>query len=298
MLIRRLTRSFRAHLPDVAISTSRSLAIGWGKLTASLRMDPTIVVIGAQRSGTTTLFRLLEQHPSLVRPTLSKGTGYFDDGFRRGFRWYKAHFPMRLTARVLKGPRAQTFEISGYYIFHPLAAERMARALPNAQIVALLRDPVERTYSAYRHEYARGFEDLGFADALALEDERTAGEAEKLASVEGYVSYAHRHHAYRQRSEYSTQLERYVRAFGRDRVHIVDAELFFADPAAQFVRLQKALGLEVWHPVVVERWNARAGDPLSDTERDRLLELFEPYDEALAQLMSQPPSWRSSEVTA
>jgi hypothetical protein len=298
MLIRRFMRSFRAHLPHGAISAVRFLAIGWGKLTASLRMEPTIVVIGAQRSGTTTLFRLLEQHPSLVRPTLSKGTGYFDDSFRRGSRWYRAHFPLRLTARVLKGARAQTFEISGYYMFHPLAAERMAQALPNAQIVALVRDPVERAYSAYRHEYARGFDDQGFADALRLEDERTAGEAQKLASVEGYVSYAHRHYAYRQRSEYSTQLERYVRAFGRDRVHILDAEVFFADPAAEFVRLQKALGLDVWRPVHVDRWNARAGDALSDTERDRLLKQFEPYDEALAQMMSQPPSWRRSAVTA
>jgi hypothetical protein len=298
MLIRRLTRSFRAHLPDGAISAVRSLAIGWGKLTASLRMDPTIVVIGAQRSGTTTLFRLLEQHPSLLRPTLSKGIGYFDDDFRRGSRWYRAHFPLRLTAWVLKGPRAQTFEISGYYMFHPLAAERMAQALPNVQIVALVRDPVERAYSAYRHEYARGFEDQAFADALALEDERTAGEAEKLASVDNYVSYGHRHYAYRQRSEYSTQLERYIRAFGRDRVHIVDAEVFFADPAAEFVRLQNALGLRVWRPDQVERWNARAGDALPDTERDRLLKRFEPYDEALAQMMSQPPSWRRSEVTA
>jgi Sulfotransferase domain len=298
MLVRRFTRSFRAHLPDRTVRAVRYLAICWGKLTASLRMDPTIIVIGAQRSGTTTLFRLLEQHPSLVRPTLSKGTGYFDDGFRRGVRWYRAHFPLRLTARLLKGPQAQTFDINGYYMFHPLAAERMAQTLPNAQIVALLRDPVERAYSAYRHEYARAFEDQGFADALALEDQRTAGEAEKLASVEGYTSYAHRHYAYRQRSEYSTQLERYLRAFGRDRVHIIDAGLFFAEPAAEFVRLQKALGLEVWHPGQVERWNARAGDALSDTERDRLLRHFEPYDEALAQMMSQPPSWRRSEVTA
>ena len=298
MLIRRITRSFRAHLPDRTIGAFRFLAIGWGKLTASLRMDPTIIVIGAQRSGTTTLFRLLEQHPSLVRPTLSKGTGYFDDGFRRGFRWYRAHFPLRLTARLLKGPRAETFEISGYYMFHPLAAERMAQTLPNAQIVALVRDPVERAYSAYRHEYARGFEDQAFADALALEDERTAGETRKLTSVQGYVSYAHRHHAYRQRSEYSVQLERYVRAFGPERVHIIDAEVFFADPAGEFVRLQKALGLEVWRPAQVERWNARAGEALSGTERDRLLKQFEPYDEALAQMMSQPPSWRRSEVTA
>src|SRR5215217_4273560 len=129
MLIRRFTRSFKTHLPHRAITSARSLAISWGKLTSSLRMDPAIVVIGAQRSGTTTLFRLLEQHPSLVRPTLSKGTGYFDDDFRRGRRWYRAHFPLRLSARVLNGARAQTFEISGYYMFHPLAAERMAQAL-------------------------------------------------------------------------------------------------------------------------------------------------------------------------
>jgi hypothetical protein len=296
MLVRRLTRSLKDHLPKGAVKGMRSLALGWGKVTASLRMEPAIIVIGAQRSGTTTLFRLLEQHPQLVRPTLSKGTGYFDDAYAKGRRWYQAHFPLRMVGRLTKGPHAKTFEISGYYMFHPLAAERMARTLPGAHVVAMVRDPVERAYSAYRHEYARGFEDLEFAEALAREDERTAGEAEKLARGDGYVSYAHRHHAYRQRSEYAPQLQRYISEFGAERVHIIDAESFFADPGGEFVRLQQALGLEVWRPEKVERWNARAGDALPEEERALMLKKFERFDENLAKIMGGTPSWRRSEI--
>ena len=68
-----------------------------------------------------------------------------------------------------------TGESSPYYLFHPLAAERIARDLPDVRLVVLLRDPVERAYSAYTHERARGFETETFARALELEPERLAG---------------------------------------------------------------------------------------------------------------------------
>ena len=101
-----------------------------------------------------------------------------------------------------------TFESSPYYLFHPLALDRIAADLPDVKLVVLVRDPVERAYSAHAHEAARGYEDLSFAAALEAEEGRLDGEVERLLGDPAYESHAHRHQALRSRGEYAVQLER------------------------------------------------------------------------------------------
>lgn len=277
----------RRRLPPPVLRAARTALLVWGWVTADLRPLPEIVVVGAQRGGTTTLFRLLSSHPQLRRPTVDKGTGYFDDGYRHGRRWYRAHFPLRTRAR---GTRA--FECSGYYLFHPLAAERIARDLPDCHVVVMVRDPVERAHSAHRHERARGFESLPFAEAVDREAERTRGLAALLAGDPTATSFEHRHHCYLQRGQYAEQIQRFVDVLGPERVHVVDADRLFADPVGTYVRLQERLGLRVDRPASVGRWNERPGDPLPEDLRRRLQTHFEPYDAALTPLLGDTPSWR------
>jgi hypothetical protein len=294
--VRRLTRRVGASLPAGLRIAIRRTALRWGMVTADLRMVPDFVIVGAQRSGTTTLFRLLAAHPNLVRPTLSKGSGYFDDFYGEGWRWYRAHFPLRVVARmVARGPVA-TFECSGYYLFHPLAAKRIARDLPDAKVVVVVRDPVARTYSAYRHERARGYETLDFDTALAVEQIRVGGESERLAREPGYRSFEHRHHAYVGRSEYAAQVRRLVEAVGAERVFVLEADAFFQDPDVEFARLQRWLGIPEWSPGDVGTWNAAPGDPLEEDARRSLMERFAEQDAALAELIGHPPVWRTAEV--
>jgi hypothetical protein len=283
--VRRLTGRLRAKLPPRANDAVRTLLLAWGWVTADLRQPPAVIVAGAQRSGTTTLFRLLSEHPQMVRPTAVKGTGYFDDGYRHGPRWYRAHFPLRRPGR-------RSFECSGYYLFHPLAAERIARDLPDAHVVVLVRDPVARAHSAYRHESARGFEHLDFATAVALEPARTRAEGERLAREPGHVSFAHRHHAYLQRGEYADQIARFVAALGPGQVHVVDADALFADPVGEWVDLQRSLGLRIWRPDHVDRWNERPGSALDPDLERRLREHFDAHDAALTNYLGHSPSWR------
>lgn len=294
--IRSVTRTIRDRMPPRLRRWARNAVLAWGMATARWRLLPDIIVVGAQRSGTTTLFHLLEQHPQLVRPTVTKGTGYFDDQFHRGPRWYAAHFPLRLTARLLvRNGTARTFECSGYYVFHPLAAERIARYLPEAQVVVLVRDPVERAHSAHRHEAARGFEDLEFEHALAMEGERLEGEEERLVLVPGSTSHHHRHHAYVGRSTYLPQIQRLVATVGRDRVHVVEAERFFADPSSEFNRLQAALGLDQWTCGPTSAWNARPGNRLDPELNTLLRKRFDDSDRGLEGILGHPPVWREDD---
>ena len=73
-------------------------------------------------------------------------------------------------------------EASPYYCFHPLALDRIAARLPDVRMIIVLRDPVERAWSQYSYEVARGNEDLSFAEALDAEAERFAGAEERIRS--------------------------------------------------------------------------------------------------------------------
>ncbi|AIY19076.1 sulfotransferase [Pimelobacter simplex] len=291
-MIRAAASRLRRRLPLPLRRTARAGLLAWGWLTADLRQEPDILVVGAQRAGTTTVFRLLSEHPALCRPTVDKGTGYFDDGYRHGRRWYRAHFPLRRSARD-----RITFECSGYYLFHPLAAERIARDLPDCQVVVMVRDPVARAYSAHRHETARGFDTLPFADAVAREAVRTAGQADMLAADPEATSFAHRHHAYLARGDYAAQIARYVTALGRARVHVVDADALFADPVEVYVDLQRRLGLPVHRPAEVGRWNERPGTPLPPDLAAELRHHFDAPDAALVPYLGRVPHWREESLS-
>lgn len=295
--VRRLTRLVRERAPHRLVLWLRSALGLWGTLTAPWRLRPSFLIVGAQRAGTTTLYRVLSEHPAVARPTVSKGIGFFDVRYERGLRWYLGHFPLERPARRRHGPAATTFESSGYYLFHPLAAARIARDLPDARVVVMVRDPVERAYSAHRHEQARGFESEPFEEALELETERTQGEVERILADPSYQSFEHRHHSYLARSRYSEQIDRFIEELGRDRVYVVDADEFFEHPDVEFERLASWLGLPPWRPGQVEQWNARPRTPMDPELRARLERYFEPYDARLAEQMGRTPSWRRASVT-
>ena len=268
---------------------------GAGYLTWRARMLPSFLLVGAQRCGTTTLHLALRAHPQVVLHRLHKGVNYFDVNYARGPEWYRAHFPLQSYARM-RTMRADstpiTGESSGYYMFHPLAAERIGRDLPGTKLIALVRDPVERAYSAHKHELARGFESESFERAIELEAHRLKGEVERMRRDPSYESFSHRHHAYLSRSRYAEQLAALVEHCGRDSVLVVDADAFFAQPERHYRRVLSFLGLPAHDRAPLAQRNAQPGAPLPDSLRRQLRAEFETQDEALVQDLGETPSWR------
>lgn len=272
-----------------------AVSVGAGRLTSRARMLPGFLIVGAQRCGTTSMYRTLSQHPAVVKAVLHKGVHYFDMNYGRPASWYRAHFPLAAAAAVAArsaGTAPVTFESSPYYMFHPLAAGRIAGDLPGVKLLVLLRDPAERAYSAYAHERARGFETESFERALELEAGRLAGEAERIAADPGYLSHSHQHHAYRTRGQYVEQLERLAALFGRDRIHVVDSGDFFVTPEPVYDGVLDFLGLPRRGYPAFEQHNARSRSALPAQVRAALTDHFEPYDERLAAWLGWVPSWR------
>jgi hypothetical protein len=274
----------------------QAVTVSAARLTSPWRMTPGFLIVGGQRCGTTSMYRTLSQHPAVLKAVRHKGVHYFDTDYERGMSWYRAHFPLQRTARAVQaraGVPPLTFESSPYYMFHPLAADRIADDLPGVKVIVLLRDPVERAYSAHAHELARGYETEDFETALTLEESRLDGEAERLIADPHYRSHSHQHHGYLQRGRYIEHLERLEKVFGRDRMHVVDSHRFFEDPEPVYDDVLEFLGLPHTGYPVFEQHNARPRSPMPAELRARLDEHFEPYDERLMAWLGHPVSWRA-----
>lgn len=267
-----------------------------GRLNSGRRMLPSFVIMGAQRAGTTSLYQSLSAHPLVAPAVLHKEVHYFDVNYTRGIRWYRAHFPVegksRRAANRQHGRDPLAGEASPYYMFHPHAPSRIARDLPGVKLLVLLRDPVERAISAHVHESAMGFETESFETAVELEPERLAGETERMLADPTYNSYSHQHHAYVTRGQYVEQLEHLFTIFDRDSILILESTAFFRRPEQEYARVLDFLGLPRWQPAAFEKHNARprTGDP--GPVAKRLYKHYEPYDERLATLLGEVPSWR------
>jgi hypothetical protein len=282
-------------VPPVMRRAAHAVSVSTGRLTHQARMLPGFLIVGAQRGGTTSMYRTLSQHPAVLKAVLHKGVHYFDTGYDHTMAWYQGHFPLRVKAALARratGEQPLTFESSPYYMFHPLAAQRISVDLPDIKLLVLVRDPVERAYSAHAHELARGFETEPFERALELEDGRLAGQAERIVSEPGYQSHSHQHHAYLTRGRYAEQIERLDQLFGPERVHVVDSGRFFTDPEPVYDGVLQFLGLRQRGYPVFERHNARARSAMPETLRSTLNAHFLPWDERLADRLGQRPSWR------
>jgi hypothetical protein len=188
------------------------------RASSPARPLPDFVILGAQRSGTTSLANWLWQHPLVRRPQLSE-VHYFDLHYDRSLWWYRAQFP-------LWRPGGRTGETSPYMLYHPLAPKRAASDLPErTRFIVLLRDPVERAISHYWHCRRMDIEPLSFADAIEAEPQRLASEAE--AFERDGSGFHHRHHSYVSKGEYAGQLRRWFDAVGRDRVLVLETEELF-----------------------------------------------------------------------
>jgi hypothetical protein len=260
--------------------------------TARLRMLPSFVIVSVERGGTTSLYRYLTSHPG-VGEAFRKEVHYFDMNAVQGPDWYRAHFPLQAWgawARLRHGAGI-TGEASPYYLYHPHVPVRLARLLPDVRIVALVRNPVERAYSHYHLNVRQGKEDLSFEEALEREDERLAGEWEKLSTDELYWSEPHYRFAYRGRGLYAERLKEWHRHFSVEQILVVRSEDLYTDPAAVVAQVFHHLGVPPFTPSGFKAYNQKPYPGLAPDTRRKLAEFFAPHNQRLYELVGRDLGW-------
>lgn len=177
---------------------------------------PNFFLAGAAKSGTSSLFHYLNEHPQIYMSPVKEPhylchhhfpeqfSGPGDEGFSHGvirtLRDYEALFEPVTNESVIG-------EASVYYLYYPDTAKLIKEFNPEAKVVLILRNPVQRAYSAYMHTLRDGRESLSFEQALADEPRRKA---------EGYQPLWW----YKEVGLYSAQVERYLETFDSDHLRI------------------------------------------------------------------------------
>ena len=150
---------------------------------------PDFVIIGAMKSGTTSLYNFVIKHPTIA-PAFAKELHYFSIWYKFGELWYRSNFPTNLSRHYFYKKTNQKLlsgEASPTYLFYPTVPSRMKEILPDVKLIVILRNPVDRAYSHYHHMLRRNNESLSFEKAIESEKERCAGERERLIKNPDFV---------------------------------------------------------------------------------------------------------------
>ena len=225
---------------------------------------PDFVIIGGKKCGTSSLYNLLTQHP-LIEPAASKELHYFDLLFDEGAEWYRRCFP---APRWEDGRWTITGEGTPYMASRH-APERMAEVAPQARLITLLRNPVDRTYSDYQQVVRKGREPRTFEEAV--EDETSE-----------YLS----------RGVYVDQLLRWSEFFDREQMLVLKSEDFFERPADTLRLILNFLDLPDWEPDEAEvRNRGTYTEDMDPAIRRRLEEYFEPHNRRLYEYLGADLGW-------
>lgn len=292
-----LVDTLKPVIPESARRLVRSARMRARMSTPGPRLLPDFLVLGAQRCGTSSIYKYLGRHPG-VAPSLRKEVGYFTRSYGEDVEWYLAHFPLEIRRKLMRrrGWEIQTFEATPDYLLHPLAPARIQALLPHARFVVLLRDPVERAFSHYLHMQRLGFEGRTFEKAVKGEPETIAADLERIHLYPGHHPRLFERFTYVARGRYSEQLVRWFEHFPRERFLILDSSDLYSDPGKIYQEVLRFLGLPRWSPKDFSNHSYVGSQtpsaPAMDPALRRLLgEQFGEANQGLADLVGRDFPW-------
>lgn len=259
--------------------------------TAVWRCLPDTIIVGAQKAGTSSLFRYLIQHPDILASS-KKEVHFFDggidpeiDNFKKGMIWYRAYFPFRTKTNAQK----RILEASPLYLFNPDAANRIHCHLPSAKIVVILRNPVERAISHYFHEVRAGREGRPIMRALVEEDSIL----DPVWANREFKNDVFIRNSYKARGMYAKQVARYFDLFSEDQVFVMGSKSLFDDPDSAIKPLLSFLDVDADFTIPDKRArNPGMRRPQIEAEvSEYLTEFFAPHNNDLFQLLRKELNW-------
>jgi hypothetical protein len=263
---------------------------------------PDFVVIGGKKCGTSFFYHLLSQHP-YVEPAAAKELHFFDRHFDEGLEWYRRCFPQ---PRWEDGRRTITGEATPGYMRSSLAPVRMARVVPQARLIALLRNPVDRAYSDYQMVLRKERETRSFEKAVGAEEatieakvgkwraRRIGGEDETSKHEEDGGGPDDSPRQYLSRGLYVYQLVRWSKFFDKEQMLVLKSEDFFKRPEEILKAVYAFLGLPEWEPQASKldsNRTRRRYEPMDPATRRRLEEYFEPHNRRLYEYLGVDFGW-------
>ena len=258
-------------------------------ITSPLRVLPDFFVIGPGRTGTTSLFYYLDQHPSLSKSAYDE-LGFFDVNFHLGFHWYRSLFPSILTKfRIkLKTNFFMTYDVTPSYVRRPWIARRIKKLFPNSKLIIVLRNPIDKTYSHYYLSTTSGetrnfeevikkdMDDISKWNINSKDDNYFATKVENSKLARGF---------------YVEQLLPWFELFPKNQILIISSEELASNTKNVMSQIFKFLNLPDYKIPNIEKVNVSKYSKMNPDTRKILIDFFKPYNEQLFKFLDRKFDW-------
>lgn len=262
----------RSFVDNEKINMPSSLKYFYRRLTSSFRRLPDFIIIGAQKSGTSSLFYYLSQHPSL-NLSVTKEIHYYNYYTRQGknIGWYKSFFPLKV-----RSINKKTGEASPYYLFEESAAKQLKRDIPTIKLIVILRNPIDRAYSAYNMNVSQGTNQAPQTFEQAIANTDLSVEASQVYLIRG---------------QYAAHIKKWLKYFERDQFLFIKSEVFFENPRSTLEKVYKFLGIDEHYPDNLRAQEVGSYSKITTQTRTQLEDYFKRSNQELVELLGKEFQW-------
>ena len=270
------------------------------RITSNLRTYPDFIIIGSGRAGTTSLYNYLIQHPNIItsfshREQKAADLHFFEYMISSSTNWYRSHFPTKISKKLLQ-LRTKSSVISGEftstYMYHPFVPKRIFDLIPNIKLIVILRNPVDKVYSAFSQQFQFKEFTSSFEDYIESELKRikiTENEPDLKTFNEDFESIAVpnilRH------GIYHTYLKKWLELFSKKQIYVVDSKDLHDNTQETLDNIFKFLEIPPVNIPDTSKINVGKYSKMDTLTRRRLLDFFSPFNDKLNYLLGTKFHW-------
>ncbi len=270
-------------LADTLVSDAAAPSTRFNGEPSEPTSEPSFLIIGAEKCGTTSLYHYLRQHPAVMTP-IEKEIDFFDTDYAQGIDWYLAHFPT-----IPPKTGWITGETSANYLYSDVAPQRVFKHFPRLKLAVILRNPVDRSISRYSMMVRNGAEKRSLAQAVQDEIVLMQAVIKREGDIPWRLLDRCRHVG---NSLYYYHLRRWLTYFDQRQLLVLRSEALFAEPEKTLQQLYQHFGLAPHTEPSYPKYNSGQYSSADSDVRQTLATFFEPYNRQLEALLDQTFDWR------
>ena len=244
--------------------------------------QPSFIIIGTPKGGTSSLYSYLCHHPNVI-PALQKEINFFSKKFHKGIDWYLAHFP-----QLPQQGKFITGEATPNYMYSDEVGKNLLDNFPKIKIIAILRNPVDRTISHFYMAKSLGKESKEFTEFVPQEMKILT---EINDNPQNYQKLINKMSAYFRASLYIHFLKKWINIFPREQLLILKSEDMYENPTATTKQVFNFLGLPNYQLLEYKKYFPGSYPPIDASLRRQLSELFQPYNQKLEAYLNMKFNW-------
>lgn len=244
------------------------------------------LVIGVGKAGTTSLAYYLSQHPQIINPH-KKELHFFTRDLEYGLDWYLAQFPPILSRK----DKFLTGEATPWYLGGIGVEDRVFRSFPHVKLIAILRNPIDRTISHYYMHWKMGLEHRSLEEAIADEIAILRDTENPLQVSEAYWRTEH---GYLWSSLYLPFLERWMSLFHKDQFLVLNSKDLYTTPSETLAKVFKFLNVTDFELVSYPKVNSGTYSQASHHSRKILFDFFHVHNQKLEDYLGMKFGWNDT----